>query len=673
MEKLSVARIIDKINKEETFEATANDGSFSIKINRYVPYVCTAIHAGHHLRDELVEKCLHSEYDRWYEEDPYTDDFIASMPITLVGNDSRFEYDLNRDPENCVYKEAWGKKVWKRALTKQEVKTSLKKHQNYYKVTHALIKQLEKKFDACIVYDMHTYNYKRWDREVPVFNIGAEKINKEKFGKYVEHFNEELNKIQFREIESYSGINDTFFGRGYNLQFITENFDKTLVLATEVKKIFCDELTGDVYPTEIKYLTRQLKKAILNNATLFIREKANVGVRTRSRLLDREIDSDLFAIDKQLHTLLNKFELLNAINPINLDKEEKIFYKNKGLVNPSFHYKPIPIDPYKIKKELYSIDLQKIEDVSIQKMYEGVIDSFADKTDLLATIGKERFLYNSFRYFGRPSENDLRNAKYLLSLPPIPSDKTVNLQVGVKEAKEAFQRSFKDYGFKGSKIGVTSDMASDVMVINSEKKVLIKRNSKFSIKELNYLVHHEIGVHMVTTMNSIDQPLKVFNLGLPVNTKTQEGLAVLAEYLSGNITLRRLRTLALRVIAIDMMCLGADFVEVYNTILNDYKEDKRETFNLVARVFRGGGFTKDYLYLAGFTEIYHKWKSGYDLEPLLIGKTSTKYYNTIVEMIDREYLNQPKYITSCFQTPNLKGNHSIYEYIIDGLVYDTKL
>ena len=144
MEKLSVARIIDKINKEETFEATANDGSFSIKINRYVPYVCTAIHAGHHLRDELVEKCLHSEYDRWYEEDPYTDDFIASMPITLVGNDSRFEYDLNRDPENCVYKEAWGKKVWKRALTKQEVKTSLKKHQNYYKVTHALIKQLEK-------------------------------------------------------------------------------------------------------------------------------------------------------------------------------------------------------------------------------------------------------------------------------------------------------------------------------------------------------------------------------------------------------------------------------------------------------------------------------------------------------------------------------------------------
>ena len=43
----------------------------------------------------------------------FTDTFVSSMPWTIFGRDSRFEYDLNRDPKNCVYKDAWGKQVWK--------------------------------------------------------------------------------------------------------------------------------------------------------------------------------------------------------------------------------------------------------------------------------------------------------------------------------------------------------------------------------------------------------------------------------------------------------------------------------------------------------------------------------------------------------------------------------
>lgn len=667
MLKLSIKEIIKRIQKEETFEALAADNSFQIKINRYVPYVCTAIHAGHNFRDELKPKCIHSEYDRWFEEDPFTDDFISSMPITLIGNDSRFEYDLNRAPDNCVYEEAWGKPVWKKPLSKNEKNISLNKHKAYYEVTKALIHQLESKFKACIVYDMHSYNYKRWKRDVPVFNIGCESVDRNKFDKYINHFNDELNNIEFREIDSNSAINDVFQGNGYNLKFITENFNNTLVLATEVKKIYCNELTGEPYPEEIKYLTRQLKKAILNNAMLFIEDKANVSVKNTSRLLGKDIDKNLLKVDRQLYSILKKFELLSFVNPTNIDKEERLFFKNKETKNPEFNYRPIIIDQYKIKRSLYAIDLDEIEDVSIQKMYESVINAFTDKTDLLANLGKERFLFNSIRYFGRPSERDIRNAKYLLSLPPIKSDHQIHRKQTVADAKRLFQESFDSYGFKGN-IGTNKDMASDVMVINSKKKVLIKNNAEFSLKELNYLVHHEIGVHMVTTMNSLQQPLKIFNLGLPINTRTQEGLAVLAEYLSGNMTMKRLRTLALRVIAVDYMCNGADFKETFYQIQKEYKIDKKDLFNLCTRVYRGGGFTKDYLYLAGFVDIYQKWKAGYDLSPLLIGKTSLKYYNTIVEMTEREYLKKPEFITECFENPVPEKNHSIYEYIIDGLV-----
>ena len=107
-------KIIELINAEETFEAYSIDGGFIVKIKEYLPYCCTAIHSGSNFREELKTKIIHNDYQRWYEEDPHTGYFIGSMPITITGCDSRYEYDLNREPFACIYKFAWGVKVWKK-------------------------------------------------------------------------------------------------------------------------------------------------------------------------------------------------------------------------------------------------------------------------------------------------------------------------------------------------------------------------------------------------------------------------------------------------------------------------------------------------------------------------------------------------------------------------------
>ena len=146
MLKLSVEQIIQKIEKGHSFEAEDTDGAIYIKIAEYVPYVCAAIHDGHNFRSELEDNIIHSEYERWYEEDPKTLDFISSFPIVISGKDSRFEYDLNRPPETAVYEEAWGKPVWHKPLTKREKDTSLHKHQNFYRIIEALVTKLEKLF-----------------------------------------------------------------------------------------------------------------------------------------------------------------------------------------------------------------------------------------------------------------------------------------------------------------------------------------------------------------------------------------------------------------------------------------------------------------------------------------------------------------------------------------------
>ena len=94
MLKLSIENIISKIENEETFEAVSNDYSFTIKIDEYVHYACAAVHDGHQFRKSLWENCLHTEYERWYEEDPCTKEMVQSHPMVISGYDSRFEYDL---------------------------------------------------------------------------------------------------------------------------------------------------------------------------------------------------------------------------------------------------------------------------------------------------------------------------------------------------------------------------------------------------------------------------------------------------------------------------------------------------------------------------------------------------------------------------------------------------
>jgi len=78
----------------------------------------------------------------------------------------------------------------------------------------------------------------------------------------------------------------------------------------------------------------------------------------------------------------------------------------------------------------------------------------------------------------------------------------------------------------------------------SGSRVKINSAAHITTDELEALAHHEMGVHLLTTLT-----LKVLSLGCPANTNTQEGLAILCEYLSGHFSIKRLRTLALRVLA----------------------------------------------------------------------------------------------------------------------------
>ena len=268
---LSPDECIARIEQEHPFEARVNDGAFEVRIRDYAAHVCTAIHAGHRMRDELLSKCALSESERLYEEDPLTDTLVANQPVTVFARDSRFEYDLNRAPEACIYEEAWGKAVWKQPLTETERRTSLDKHAAFYAVLGALYRKLESLHPAVLTYDVHSYNWQRPGMgDTPVFNVGTEQIDMARWEGAVNQWVAELSRIRLPDIPIRAAINEVFFGRGYHATFVRENLPNTLILPSEVKKIFMDENTGTPLPDILASLHQQFEDAITRHASTFV-------------------------------------------------------------------------------------------------------------------------------------------------------------------------------------------------------------------------------------------------------------------------------------------------------------------------------------------------------------------------------------------------------------------
>jgi uncharacterized protein (TIGR02421 family) len=662
--KLSLEEVFTKIKNREHFEAILNDGSAYIKIEEYAPFICFAIHNGFNLRTELRDICLLNEKERWYEEDPYTLHFISSMPIVISGCDTRYEYDLNREQESAVYEtEAWGKKVWKNKLSRDQKKRSISKHKNFYKLVDAVLAEITSIYDSALAFDIHSFNYKRLKKDAPVFNIGTTYINSKLYRNDIDFWIKQLEQINLPNIQNRVAENEVFFGKGYLLKHITDKYENVLVFATEIKKIYCDEESGEIYPIIIDEITRQLKPAIINTTKFFLNKHTTHKIRKKNKLLSSELNGDIYKIDKKLYALAKNFEILSFVNPVNIEQEKREFFKSKYQKNPEFIYKQLSIDAFEFKRKLYSLPLESINDISLKLLYQQVIDSYADKVDIISSIGTNKFLYNCLRYFGEPNISDIKNAEYLLHFSPINKDDDLEIYNHTDVYKH-FSKTADDYGFN-CKIDITNKIVSKVQVINSKKSVLIRKDSVFSKKSLNALASHEIGVHMLTTMNALQQPLNIFRIGTPHNTHTQEGLAILAEYLSGNLTITRLHYLALRVMVINKMLRGYDFKQSFEYLMDQGILNDTQAFYLTARAYRGGGFTKDYLYLKGFKDILKLYNKNTDLKNLLIGKTSVAYLPLINEMTERKIFLPPARITK-----ELTIQHKaepIIDYVLKGL------
>lgn len=357
---------------------------------------------------------------------------------------------------------------------------------------------------------------------------------------------------------------------------------------------------------------------------------------------------DLFDIDANLNRLVKKIELLNYINPLNIEREKKQFFSSKYTYDPVFKYPKIKFNGYKLHRLFFSQRLERIEDDDVRQLYEDVIYEYSGLIECIETINHGRkFYFNSLKSFGTPTEKEIDNAKFILRFDDSDFDEEMLPIYSATDAVDYFKEYSKRYDFDYN-IKLSTNLSAAAMVQNSTQTLVLRKNHKFSKNQLKVLTNHEIGVHMVTTFNGLAQPLKVFSNGLPNNVETQEGLAVYAEYMSGCLTMKRLKELAYRVIAVDTLNKGYSFADTFDLLFSQYKLNRDVAFAITLRVHRGGGFTKDHQYLCGINRVYNYAKAGGDLDVLLTGKVTLDYIDTIKKLQDKGLALPSKYFTDSY-------------------------
>lgn len=374
----------------------------------------------------------------------------------------------------------------------------------------------------------------------------------------------------------------------------------------------------------------------------------------------------LFEIDHKIDELVKKIEMLNYVNPNNIETEKAKFFDSKYLTDPKFTYPKRDFDKFSLHKEFFALKIDDIEDERLRDFYEDIIYFYSGLIQCIETIGKgKRFYYNSLRSFGTPTENDVENAKFILHFESEDeNDSLFQPKYSASESHQFFREYSKNYDFS-YEIKNSSAMGAIAMVSNTAQALVLNENHTFSQNEINILTNHEIGVHMVTTMNGMLHPLKIFSHGFPNNEETQEGLAVFSEYMSGNLTIKRLKELAYRVLAVDSLAKGYDFSRTFRLLHNGYDLDREQAFYITVRAHRGGGFTKDYLYLTGLKKIYNYHSEGKDLSLLLTGKVSLEFVDDISYMIDNKYASASKHITDSYATN--KNTNKTVDFILRNL------
>ena len=252
--------------------------------------------------------------------------------------------------------------------------------------------------------------------------------------------------------------------------------------------------------------------------------------------------------------------------------------------------------------------------------------------------------------------------------------------LSAEDVKDALDAQLPEhFGEAAPRVEITMNVSAKAAAGGDYIK--LRADAQFSDLDVTQLLQHEALVHIATGFNGLRQPaFPILAESHPGNARTQEGLAVFAEFISGALDPRRFKRLADRVIAIDMAANGANFIELYNFFREKNDKDKPfEAFESARRVMRGGlidgggPFTKDSVYLSGLLDVHNylrgavKIGSVNSIHLLFIGKIDLTDIAAMEFLYSEGLLSAPAFLPPWAKDPRYLVSYLAYSTFLNGI------
>lgn len=415
-----------------------------------------------------------------------------------------------------------------------------------------------------------------------------------------------------------------------------------LIIGMAIPTIYEGAGEDEVYALFRRKLIKKFSKVVKRAAFEFIRVQTSNPFQHYLMLGKTHLDKVSKQADRELAGISEGMSFLLRVSPVNATEEWKRFRDCRFSECPAFNYRLIAIDPELLKRKLYNIPIEMVEDPTLAFIFRDKRREIEKQLTMLEERGTDNFRYLSQSLYGKLGSRVIEAADTLLEtfgadMVRKAADR-MNCYEFAARAREEIALYNKDFPKVPFAVEIRKDV-SGIMV--SKARLLISDEFSVDKKRCEALIQHEIGTHLLTYGNGKKQPLHQMYAGFAGYDQLQEGLAVLSEYLVGGLTVNRMRLLAGRVKAVESMISGAGFIETFNLLAKDYGFAQKVAFYICVRTYRGGGLTKDALYLTGLLNVLDYIRKGGDLQTLYTGKFNINHVELVEELLHRSVLKAP--------------------------------
>jgi len=412
------------------------------------------------------------------------------------------------------------------------------------------------------------------------------------------------------------------------------------IIGLEIDPIYRHPETGELFPMMLQTLHRGVAWSLKRAFFEFTRSQTTHRPRNFQVLGRRAVVKAVWEVDRQLAKISNSFDFLLQVTPVNVHSAWLEFKRSRFQRAPTFHYRPLPVDPALQKRELYRIPVERVEDPTLAYLFRQKRSELDRQFTMLLDRDTSKFMYGSLQVYGGV-EDELYNLAISILKNISPRSREgrggyINAATFASRARDEVKYYQQTYANITTTVQIRNDITG---LMTSQGNLLISRRVRIPASRVNALLQHEISTHILTYFNGRAQPLQQLYTGLAGYEALQEGLAVLSEYMVGGLSRPRLRLLAARVLATRRMLERHSFVDTYKELVDHYGFAQRVAFVVALRVYRGGGLTKDAVYLKGLVDVLAYLKRGGALEPLFVGKITAGDMPLIRELQWRQVLH----------------------------------